>query len=70
MRRYDCKAMKARSHYDPRSRARAKQASRAADERTLASRAKTVALLKRENEVFAPLARSARVDLTASRSLG
>lgn len=53
-----------------RTRIRAKQAARAADERALVSGAKSVAQLKRENEVFASMARSARVDLTASRSLG
>ncbi|MBA2451474.1 MAG: hypothetical protein H0V51_25945 [Chloroflexi bacterium] len=56
-------------HIDPRARARAKQASRAADERMLATGEKSVAQLKRENEVFAPFARSAKIDLTSSRRL-
>jgi hypothetical protein len=63
-------AMTQRNHVDPSSRARAKQAARADDERLMASGEKSVAQLKRENEVFAPLARSARVNLSASRSLG
>ncbi len=62
-------AMTHRNHIDPNSRARAKQAARAADERQMASGEKSVAQLKRENEVFAPLARSAQVNLSASRSL-
>lgn len=57
--------------YDPRARARAKQASRAADERALASGEKTVAELKRENEVFAPLAlRTSRPHRIAPAQLG
>jgi len=63
--------MRAKSEsLDPRARAAAKQRSRDADERALASGRKSVAQLKRENEVFAPLAREARVDFTAARSLG
>lgn len=58
------------NNIDPDSRARTKQASRAADERLMASGGKSVARVKRENEVFAPLARAARIDLTSSRSLG
>jgi hypothetical protein len=56
--------------FDPRERAREKARSRVADERALASGQKSMADLKRENEVFAPLASSARIDLSASRSLG
>jgi hypothetical protein len=62
-------AMTDRTHIDSSSRARAKQAARADDERLMASGEKSVAQLKRENEAFAPLARSARVNLSASRSL-
>ncbi len=61
--------MTQRIHIDPSSRARAKQAARADNERLMASGEKSVAQLKRENEAFAPLARSARVNLSASRSL-
>jgi len=56
-------------NFDAVSRARAKQASRRADEGRLGSSKVSVAQLKRENEVFGPVARSARVDLGASRSL-
>ena len=62
-------AMAQRTHIDSSSRARAKQVARADDERLMASGEKSVAQLKRENEAFAPLARSARVNLSASRSL-
>ena len=55
---------------DSRIRSAEKQRSRLADGRALASGQKSVAQLKRENEVFAPLAREARVDFSASRSLG
>jgi hypothetical protein len=51
-------------------RAAEKQRSRRADERAISNGSKSVAQLKRENEVFAPLAVSARVDLSASHSLG
>jgi hypothetical protein len=61
--------MTQKKNINPRSRALTKQAARASDERLLASGRKSVAQLKRENEAFAPLARSARVDLSASRSL-
>lgn len=56
--------------FDPTVRAREKQASRIADELDLSSGRKSAEDLRRENEHFAPLARSARVDLSASRSLG
>jgi hypothetical protein len=55
---------------DTQARAADKQRSRSLDERALANGSKSVAQLKRENEAFAPLAASARVDLRASRSLG
>lgn len=51
------------------SRSRSKGASRAADSAALRQRLKTVGEIKRENEVFAPLAGSARIDLSASRRL-
>ena len=54
---------------DAEQRAREKERSRAADERALASGAKSVAQLKVENEAFAPLASMSRLDLSASRSL-
>jgi hypothetical protein len=54
---------------NPSSRVYAKQASRAADEHALASGQKSVSQLKRENEVFASFAPSARIDLSASRRL-
>jgi hypothetical protein len=54
---------------DPNERARAKAASRAADERSLLSGEKSPAQVKRENEFLAPLVSSARIDLSASRSL-
>jgi hypothetical protein len=57
------------SQTEARSRARAKQEARANDERLLSSGQRSVAQMKAENEVFAPLARTARVDLSASRSL-
>ncbi len=56
--------------FQPRLRAAEKQRSRAADERAISGGGKSVAQLKRENEVFAPLADDARIDLAASRSLG
>ncbi len=56
--------------FDLAVRAREKQASRIADERDLSSGHKSAEDLRRENEHFAPLARSARVDLSASRPLG
>ena len=51
------------------SRPRSKRASRVADNRALQSGAKSALDIKRENEVLAPLARSARIDLGASRRL-
>lgn len=57
-------------HLDPRVRAREKQASRDSDERDLRSGRKSAEQLRAENDLFASLARSARVDLSASRSLG
>ncbi len=55
---------------DPVVRAQEKQASRLADERDLRIGRKSAEELRFENEVFAPFALSARVDLSASRSLG
>lgn len=55
---------------DSQARAVEKQRSRRADERAISSGSKSVAQVKRENEVFAPLAVDARVELAASRSLG
>jgi hypothetical protein len=55
---------------DSQARAAEKRRSRRSDERAILSGSKSIAQLKRENEVFAPLAVSARVDLSASRSLG
>jgi hypothetical protein len=52
------------------ARATEKQRSRLADERAISGGGKSVAQLKRENEVFAPLAADARIELAASRSLG
>ncbi len=51
------------------SRFRSKSASRAADSAALESGSKSPGEIKRENEVFAPLARSARVDPGASQRL-
>jgi hypothetical protein len=58
-----------RQKYDPKVRAVAKQRSRVADERALLRGQKSAAQLKRENEVFAPLAQATQADLSASRSL-
>jgi hypothetical protein len=55
---------------DVRARAAQKQTSRERDERDLLSGHKSAEQLRRENELLAPFARSARVDLAASRSLG
>jgi len=65
-------AMRAKNAASMAAQARAveKQRSRRLDERAISSGAKSVAQLKRENEVFAPLAADARVELAASRSLG
>ena len=57
------------SHFDSQVRAAEKRQSRLADAQALASGLKSVAQLKRENEVFSPLAREARLDLSASRLL-
>lgn len=54
----------------PNARAREKQASRDSDLRALASRSKSQSQIRRENEVFAPLAAKAKPNLRASRSLG
>lgn len=51
------------------SRFRSKSASRAADIAALKSGSKSALETKRENEVFAPLARSARIDPGASERL-
>jgi hypothetical protein len=51
------------------ARVHSKRASRAADQRAFAAGTKTIAQLKRENEVFAPFAANARIDLSASRRL-
>jgi hypothetical protein len=51
------------------SRSRSKSSSRAADGAALTQGLKTVRDVKRENEVLAPLAKSARIDLSASRRL-
>jgi hypothetical protein len=56
--------------FDALSRGREKELSRAVDDRDLASGRKSSEQLRRENEVFAALCRSARVNLAASRSLG
>ncbi len=70
-RRYDWRAMKKtdNTYFDPDALMRAKQASRAADERALASGEMSVAEMRRKNDVFAPLARRSRINLSASRSL-
>jgi len=56
--------------FDLGLRTREKQVSRAADERDLRSGRKSPEQLRQENELFAAVAGSARVDLAASRSLG
>lgn len=62
--------MKSRADiYAAESRFRSKSSSRAADSAALKSGSKTVQEIKRENEVFAPLAPSARIDPSASRRL-
>ena len=60
----------AEGRVDVSVRAREKQASRAADERDLRSGRRSAEQVRQENELFAAFARSARVDLAASRSLG
>ena len=68
---YDCPAMgPVIDRFDALSRGREKELSRVADDRDLASGRKSPQQLRRENEVFAWLSCSARVDLAASRSLG
>jgi transcriptional regulator with XRE-family HTH domain len=49
---------------------RAKERARAADVRALASGEKTAEELRQRNEIVGPLARHARVNIAASRSLG
>jgi hypothetical protein len=56
--------------YDFHARAREKQASREQDERDLRSGRKSVEQLCRENELLAPFARTVRIEIDASRSLG
>lgn len=51
------------------ARFRSKSSSRAADSDALKRGLKTAREIKRENEVFAPLAQGARIDLSASRRL-
>jgi hypothetical protein len=48
-------------HFDPAARAAEKTAQRAEDERALASGDKTPAQIERDNSVFLPIARRARV---------
>jgi hypothetical protein len=57
-------------HLDVHARAAQKQASREQDERDLRTGRKSAGQLRQENELLAPFADSARVDLAASRSLG
>jgi hypothetical protein len=57
-------------HLDVRAGAARKRISREQDERDLRTGHKSAEQLRRENELLAPFARSARVDLAASRSLG
>ncbi len=57
-------------HLDAGVRAAEKQASRERDEHDLRAGRKSAAQLREENELFVSFARSARVDLAASRSLG
>lgn len=54
---------------DPAARKRCKQESRDADARALITGRKTSEQMREENEVFAALARGARVNLKAARSL-
>jgi hypothetical protein len=64
--------MQAKNAASMASHARAveKQRSRRLDERAISNGSKSVGQVKRENEVFAPLAAGARIELAASRSLG
>jgi hypothetical protein len=57
-------------HLDVGALAAQKQASRTKDEHDLRSGRRSAEQLRQENELLAPFARSARVDLAASRSLG
>jgi len=63
------------AEYDPvqpsdgKGRSTVKGSSRAADSAAIKQGLKTVRDVKRENEVFAPLAGRARIDLSASRRL-
>ncbi|HET8536593.1 MAG TPA: hypothetical protein VFL73_05380 [Solirubrobacteraceae bacterium] len=59
----------AADRFDPNARAREKQNSRVADERALVADPRSAAWIRRENEAFAALAGSARVNLAASKSL-
>ncbi|MGH2878655.1 MAG: hypothetical protein ACRDK4_03485 [Solirubrobacteraceae bacterium] len=56
--------------YDFHERAREKQESREQDLEDLRSGRKSLEQLCRENELLAPFARTARVDIDASISLG
>jgi len=51
------------------ARSQAKRLSRAADSAAIKQGLKTVEDVKRENEILAPFASSARIDLNASRRL-
>lgn len=68
--RFPCMRGSSPESLDSRVRAAEKQRSRVADEHAISSGRKSVARLKQENEVFAPMARGARADLSAARSLG
>lgn len=68
--RYDGAMQDKDEHLDVRARAAQKQASRKQDERDMRTGRKSAEQLRRENELLAPFARTARVDLAASRSLG
>lgn len=62
--------MRAQSRtFSPKTRARAKQAARAADERALAHGAAEAVAAKRRNEALASAAVTATPDLSAARSL-
>ncbi len=56
-------------HFDPKERAQAKEDSRRADARALASGAKSHTQLISENAVFHGLGRAVRVNLRAARRL-
>lgn len=55
---------------DVGARVRDKDASRLADARAVSLGEKSAIQVRRKNEVFAPLARFARVNFSVSRSLG